>query len=189
MKTVSGRICRAPDGCDVALRDEQFYCRTHFDELLRGLVTNIERFYGRARDIYIGRSHYPEKRLLQHRSKKDLDHLAVLHWAGDRAEIEELETSLIRAFRERLKTLNRIGDSDGRWSGHWYCVYVAWAEKERAGAWPWTRRTPVRHLDYGHRLAPDRRVLVKEPDVLVTTLRRRDVESELEGWRKQSRSA
>jgi hypothetical protein len=189
MGSVNGRICRAPGGCDIALRDDEFYCRPHYDELLGGLVANIDRYYGRARDIYIGRTHHPERRLLQHRVDKDLDHLAVLHWAGDRAETEELETRLIWTYQERRKTLNQTSDSDGRWSGHWYCVYVAWVDKEHAKPWRDEPRHYVRQLDYGHRLAPERRALVKQPDVLVTTLRRRDVEAALDAWRRPSRPA
>ena len=164
------RACRAPEGCNASVGASDFYCRRDFRQLEAGLLGTLDEIYREAADVYIGRTHYPEQRLLYHRRDHDRDHLAVLHWAGDRAEIAHLEVHLIKAAAGRLKGKNVSDTSDGKWAGHWNCLYVAWTWKARAKPLAGARFTDVSSLDLGRRLLPERPKLVKAPDYLRTRL-------------------
>src|SRR4029077_9190230 len=76
---VTFRACRAP-GCKNACVENLYYCGGDFAALLSELTKTIEIIYASAREVYIGRTHYPEQRLFGHRHERSLDHLAVLHW-------------------------------------------------------------------------------------------------------------
>ncbi len=162
------RFCRAR-GCTSEIRDAHFYCGRDWRNLGEQLVTAVENVYPDAARIYLGRTNYPERRLLEHRVKFGLKRLAVLHWAGCKDEIAEVEEWLIASFKGERKLENTSDASEGGWYGHWNCVYVAWRPKEGAARWPGTAFERVSELDLGHRLVPDRS-FQKVPDLLETEL-------------------
>ncbi|MBK8409902.1 MAG: hypothetical protein IPL19_18225 [Sandaracinaceae bacterium] len=149
-----------------------FYCDQHYVRLVSGLEDTLKHIYAAASTVYIGRSHYPEQRLLYHRQDADLgnnDHMAVLHWAGDPEEIMQLEERLIANNHGRLKLKNDSLESKGSVVGKWHCIYVAWRWKKDCDKWPGF--TDVVDLDLGRRLPPSRHhVLGRNPEYLRTTL-------------------
>lgn len=156
----------------VAEHPGDFYCHAHYARLLSGLEETIKHIYGAASTVYIGRSHYPEQRLLYHRKDDRLgnnDHMAVLHWSGDPEEIMQLETRLIANNHGRLKLKNDCLESKGRVVGMWHCVYVVWRWKKDSDKWPGF--SDVDALDLGRRLAPVRHSnLGRNPEYLRTRL-------------------
>lgn len=148
------------------------YCDRHYAMLTSNLEDILEHIYGAAKAVYIGRSHFPEQRLLFHRADDRLgnnDHMAVLHWAGDPEEIMRLEERLLANHHGRLKLKNDSLESRGSIVGKWHCVYVAWRWKKDSHMWPGF--TDVVALDLGRRLAPVRHHLLgRNPEYLRTTL-------------------
>ena len=156
--------CRA-SSCATPLRAGHFYCPPHWDDLLNNLGETIGRINRDARCIYIGRSSDPERRLLQHFVQCDRDHLAVLHWSSDLAEIERLESELIKGASYSRKLENEDAESCGSFWGHWNCVYASWTWKNGAED---LSRTGFRRVDglYHPRLLPDCSTFPKRPDYL-----------------------
>lgn len=135
--------CRATN-CGASLRGVgHFYCPGHWEQLLAALGETIERNF----------------------VEWDRDHLVVLHWSSDRAEIERLESELIRQASYSRKLENEDAESWGRWSGHWNCVYASWTW--RNGSMDLSR-AGFRRVDglYHPRLAPDCSRFPKNPDYL-----------------------
>jgi len=161
--------CRA-GSCAAPLRGTaHFYCPSHWRHLLETLDATICQLYREAREIYVGRSNDPERRLLEHLVEYERDHLAVLHWSSDQAEIEKLETELIELTSRYSKQANLEGASRGSWRGQWNCVYVAWCWKNSSRGLPGLRFRKVDGL-YHPRLVPDCTRFPKEPDFLRATV-------------------
>lgn len=173
------RLCRAPN-CATPISSDHFYCRRDHDALLDGLLRTTERAYKEGALFYVGRTHFPEQRLLQQRVERNLTHLAVLHWAGDQEETAWLEERLMREYHQTPKSRNRSLVSEGYWAGMWNAVYVAWRPKAKASTWRDEAFVPVEYLDFGRRLVPDRSRLLREPDLLMTSLGERQAISALE---------
>ncbi len=156
------RRCRAPS-CSATCRPDaaadsprQFYCKAHWNHLRDHLLAVGDRLYPLARSLYVGRSNYPERRLIEHWHRSGREQLALLYWSGERAEIEFLESWLISHYGQRRKGVNLAHDSGGRWTGLWNCVYLSWTWKNGANPPPDLRGQPVRELDDGRRLVPAR---------------------------------
>ncbi len=92
----------------------------------RRVVQLIHEIATVADAYYIGRTNWPEKRLLGHRAESGRQHLAVLQWASSIPWVRGLEIEMIKMFRGKKGNENVGADSDGGLWGRWNCVYVAW---------------------------------------------------------------
>lgn len=97
----------------------------------------------RSKRMYIGRTNFPERRLLQHRRDKGLNKLFALHWAENAAAIVKVEEELIErhAHLERLE--NAAIDSRGGWGDGPHGVYIAWVWMKNFGMHEVLGLTPV----------------------------------------------
>ena len=152
------RLCRGP-GCGKLLSaaasnrgPRRFYCSTHWNELKAYLLAAVDQIYPEARTLYLGRSNYPERRLLEHRVRRDRPQMAILHWTSDWAEIAFLEEWLIGHYQSARKSVNKVKESAGKWRGPWNCLYLSWAWKNEASRLP---SSDVEFLNDGLRIAPD----------------------------------
>jgi len=80
------------DGCEK--KAVLHYCLKHRDKLFGSIFEVIEKIHRISRITYIGRSHFPELRLLEH-DDKEVDCLSVLHWASCHAEAIYAEEMLM----------------------------------------------------------------------------------------------
>ncbi|MCA9693446.1 MAG: hypothetical protein KC636_27875 [Myxococcales bacterium] len=106
-----------------------------------------------AATVYLGRTHHPERRLLEHRARHGRDHLLVLHWGAAWNEISQLEENIIARFQRLSRLQNESGTSDGRVSSPWNALYVSFSLKHGLCSMPGT--LVVRSLHWRHRLWPD----------------------------------
>lgn len=107
------------------VQDAGFYC----DDCMFKLWARIERDLTELRGwaasgVYVGRSAYPERRLLQHLQKDGRERLSILHWASSLEEAETFETEIHRIVRD-------ISDqhqprTGGRFSRCHHAIYVSW---------------------------------------------------------------
>ena len=106
-------------------------CGKHWDEILGRASKFVEPIVGKARSFYIGRSSFPERRLLEHFRDGGRNHMAVLHWSSSAGETAKLEECLIAEAKGayRGKTANKDRASSGRWEGPWHAVYASWSWK------------------------------------------------------------
>ncbi len=126
----------------------QVYCDVHWKHLDTHLG-ELTAWIGRgAASLYVGRTNYPERRLLTHFADKDHDRFAILHWTAHRYEIEAIEKSLIEVVKTKFskKGKNKSSDSEGKRSGPWNAVYVSWREMAKSPPIP-TLWREVRNLD------------------------------------------
>jgi hypothetical protein len=136
-----------------------------------------------ASALYVGRTSFPERRLLQHYSNADRDHLLVLHWAACWPEVEYFEERLIEAF----SYLNRVGNesltSEGAHSSPWSVLYVSFALKHAIPVVPGS--TAVFELHWRDRLWPDP-AFPSVPTLLRADLELEDAVAELERFKSQT---
>lgn len=124
------------------------YCDRHWADLINQLK-EVTSFIGDgASSVYVGRTNYPERRMLEHLRERNHDRLAVLHWTANRHEMKDVEEALIAHVKKTypLKGDNRDDESSGGKSGPWYAIYVSWREKAKAREIP-VRWRVVTHLD------------------------------------------
>lgn len=175
-------FCRAPN-CSVRMPDvDTYYCEAHFGDFHDALVATVGILAGEGCKFYLGRTNWAERRLLSHRAKLGLNRLAVIHWASDQGEIEEIESYLIDACRELPECLNKTSEPEGKWHGDWYCIYVAWEQGDGAEIPEFANAQDVRVLDAGNRLCPDRSRLPMTPVVFRTALTKKAAREEAEPW-------
>lgn len=161
LAAMTSKLCRVFP-CAAPCFDATSWCQLHWNEFTDRLVSSISDIAkGESQRIYVGRTNYPERRLLEHftrdREHKDekrkypdraRDYLAVLHWSGSWREIDKLERCLIERTR-RPKQMNKDPHSKGDWYGNWCCVYVSWAFQERASSFDQRHHVrEVHHLDW-----------------------------------------
>jgi hypothetical protein len=149
--------CRAQD-LDLLGEDavERVHCNACLAAIVAALARRIDEIDPLARQLYIGRTNYPERRLLEH-YREGRDHLAVLHWSPSWRECAQIEEQLIAEFRARgkVKLENEAEDSSGKWSGPWNCIYLSWeANKKSAGAPRLSAGELVEHLHWAQ-VQPD----------------------------------
>jgi hypothetical protein len=145
-------------------------CAVCLGRIRTGLLGYIDEIDAVAHQLYIGRSNYPERRLLEHFSSPDKirhgetwasevapNRLSVLHWSASWQEVADLEKSLIAEYQRRgkLKLLNADAESWGRWDGAWNCLYVLWAGKRSVKSDTLPRAKTVEHLQWAS-IQPDR---------------------------------
>jgi len=175
--------CRAND-CWREPNRKGFLCGVHDKELDRAISRILDAVAEVSADVYVGRSAYPERRLLEHvrdSGSRPRCNLAVLNWTCDWGETEALEKRVIRAANARftMKGKNRSKDSDGKWRSDWNCVYIAWIPKANGGSltrWP---VVTVTDLDPSRRLVPRRGLYPFQPIRLVTSVEPEQASDEL----------
>jgi hypothetical protein len=107
-----------------------FYCSDHEDAFNDHVFTIADPLAKSSSEFYVGRSSYPERRLLEHLVRFELDRMVILHWAADRRECDTLEEWLIRELEHHSKARNESAISYGRHTSPWNCVYIAFALKK-----------------------------------------------------------
>lgn len=108
-------------------------CRTHLTALSEDIDEVVEADYRMARGVYIGRTCFPERRLLEHTVEKGLTVLRVLYWCDLPQEAKDLESALLERFEGMRKVLNKSTLSDGRMKTNTLnAVYAAWTPKNGA---------------------------------------------------------
>ncbi len=107
-------LCRNPS-CKKKHRGEFFCCdcmaalESYVDDL-------IDEITPESREFYIGRTNYPERRLLEHALFFGRTKLTVLHWAAEWDEIDYLESLFIERHQGR-KSKNQTDEATGKKSG------------------------------------------------------------------------
>jgi len=132
------------------------------------MVTVAKDFKHEAVEFYIGRSSWPERRLIGHRGAKGYDHMCVLHWTSDKEEAVKLEADLIKALHRQLyRTRTAKSGPGGDRIGEWHALYLAWEARDFDSLYSEGSVTDVDSLDYGNRLHPT----CNAPHVTYTLLR------------------
>ena len=122
-------FCRHPECYKVIGPKGWYYCREHESDLDTHLLHVVTPIVKASKTFYIGRTSYPERRLLEHLNKYELDQMVILHWAGDWDESDTLEEWLIEEFKRFSRCLNDSDCSHGKHSSPWNCVYIAYTLK------------------------------------------------------------
>lgn len=138
-------------------------CPECLSSIRRALLGYIDEIDALAHQFYVGRSNFPERRLLEHFSRPEKiqrgetwatevtpNRLSVLHWSASWQEIADLEIAVIAEDQRRgkLKLLNADAESWGRWDGAWNCLYVLWAAKRNVLPDALPPAKPVDHLHW-----------------------------------------
>lgn len=92
-------------GCPTKIEDTHGFCTKHADEIFEDACWQVDDVLGVASKLYLGRTDFPERRLLEHFVSSKRDFLLVLHWTANWAEAKEFEEGLIRAFKQDSKYL------------------------------------------------------------------------------------
>lgn len=79
-----------------------------------------------SKRAYIGRTNFPERRLLQHMASAGRNKLFSVCWCDSDSEAVTVEESLLAEFGDLLKVENAALDSRGRWGEPPHAVYVSW---------------------------------------------------------------
>lgn len=183
MLIYDSETCRYRNCLASVASDHRVHCSVHWEALTKSLWRSVVTIGREAKALYVGRSCYPARRLLEHRQEKGLKNLAVLYWASDWNEIDLVEEEIIRRSCEKWdgKLHNISSDSAGRHSGAWNALYVAWSRK-RGG-----KRIPSEHivgaLHHSERLWPFEESS-KAPPVVLSTSVSKDQALQLLGARR-----
>lgn len=143
--------------CDSKASDDFMRCIACSGRIKKDALAIVQGIRRQADAVYVGRSNYPERRLLEHFTGRSVskklrgaavlrDRLTVLHWTGSWREAAMVEEYLIRqspAATGLPDLLNSDAESWGSFSGPWNCVYVSWAA---GAAHNVPSATPVQHL-------------------------------------------
>ena len=86
----------------------------------------IDAVLGKAKRAYIGRSNFPERRLLEHMAESKRNKLLSVYWANSKEEAKAAEEALIKKYGNRLKLENKAPDARGRWGLPPHAVYISW---------------------------------------------------------------
>jgi len=80
-----------------------------------------------AQGVYVGRSAYPERRLLEHLMKDKRDRLSILHWASSLEEAEAFEIKIHKIVEDISdQTQPRAG---GRFARCHHAIYISWTAR------------------------------------------------------------
>lgn len=93
---------------------------------LRAACAHVDEVLKLAGRAYVGRTNFPERRLLEHMAGAGRNKLFAVHWTDDRDEVAEMETSLIGRYQHLYKVENEALDARGRFGVPPYAVYVSW---------------------------------------------------------------
>jgi len=114
------RNCGTPvHGVDV------FYCRTCWPPLWDRIERDLTRIIEvSASTPYVGRTAFPERRLLQHLSESGRERLSIVHWADSLEEAEDFE----QRISQRVRPRSDDGGRSGRFSRGHHAVYLSWRQ-------------------------------------------------------------
>lgn len=143
-------LCRNPS-CKKKHRGE-FFCRDCMATLESYVDDLINEIKPESREFYIGRTNYPERRLLEHALFFGRTKLTVLHWAAEWDEIDYLESLFIEKHQGR-KSKNQTDEATGKKSGSFNALYISWEKKAKATLENWILE-PVTDLEPANRMWP-----------------------------------
>jgi hypothetical protein len=177
-------------GCLLSSEDVHGFCTAHMDEIFQAAARQVDDTLEVASKIYFGRSAFPERRLVEHVSNgTERDHLLILHWAANWAEIEELEEALIDSFTKQFKIKrveNESDKSDGAFSGAWNALYVSFCLKNAFSCIPGA--TVIESLHRRNRLWPNP-VIPNAPVLLRCEFTQEEAKAELDRFSLASTSS
>ncbi|HEU4578246.1 MAG TPA: GIY-YIG nuclease family protein [Polyangiaceae bacterium] len=104
---------------------DAFYCESCGPKLRARLERDVGQLRSMAADgVYVGRTAFPERRLLEHLRKDHRDRLSILHWAASLEEAEAFE----RQIHDFVKDLSRQEQprAGGRFSRCHHAIYLSW---------------------------------------------------------------
>jgi hypothetical protein len=107
---------------------DYYYCGSCDPKLWARIERDIRVLRSMAAEgVYVGRSAFPERRLLEHLEKKGLDRLSVLHWAGSLEEAESFE----RRIHGEVKDLTNQEPprAEGQFARCHHAIYLSWTAK------------------------------------------------------------
>lgn len=102
-----------------------YYCESCRALLWKRIERDVSEVGGRAaQGVYVGRTAYPERRLLEHLQKDGRDRLSILHWAASLEEAEDFERWILRLVKDRSDQ----GDprAGGRFARCHHAIYLSW---------------------------------------------------------------
>ncbi len=171
-------------GCVDNAGQSQMFCKHHDDDVFSRAYAAIRDVLSVGSAIYIGRTGFPERRLLEH-ALAERDHLLLLHWAASWPEAEEFETRLIESCSHLNRIENETTESAGRFTSPWNAIYVSFRLKHRVHALPGTQE--VTRLHWRLRTWPTQTLPC--PVVLLRTpLDHESSAAELERWQSTHHS-
>lgn len=160
------------------------FCEHHDDEVFTRTRAALRDVLHVASELYIGRTGHPERRLLEHRSDADRDHLLLLHWGASWDEIELFESQLISSCDHLARVQNITPESAGRYSSPWNVVYASFKLKRGVKGVPGAH--DVDRLHWRLRVWPT--PMVPCPMVLLrTALSSHAAQAEVDRWKALSR--
>jgi hypothetical protein len=120
-----GQTCRT---CAKATHDrEVFYCGTCSPTLWGRIEKEVGQIIAAtARKPYVGRTAFPERRLLQHLVERQRDRLSILHWADSLEEAETFERGIFELVRQGAETDQKEPRMQGKFSRGHHAIYVSW---------------------------------------------------------------
>jgi hypothetical protein len=112
-----------------------------------------------AHEIYVGRTAFPERRLLQHLDSDGRDWLSILHWADSLEDAETMEQWVLERVRNSPKLAQQQLRRGGKFSRSFHAIYVSWTRdvlrqepdgpQFRVAELPGDRRWPSRAAEFG----------------------------------------
>lgn len=141
------------------------FCKVHGQEIAETMARRVEDALDVASTLYLGRTGFPERRLLEHQAAHGRDHLVVIHWAASWPEAEHFEELIIDRFRKFTRLQNIDDASSGRHGSPWNALYLSFALKQSVARLP--AALDVSDLHWRHRLWPNPQT--PAPPVLIRT--------------------
>jgi hypothetical protein len=105
-----------------------YYCESCRPPLWGRIERDVRELGGRAaQGVYVGRTAYPERRLLEHLQKDGRDRLSILHWAASLEEAEDFERWILGL----VKDLSNQGQprAGGRFARCHHAIYLSWTPR------------------------------------------------------------
>jgi hypothetical protein len=131
-RRAEGRYCRECSGRFEGT-DNCFYCESCEPKLRGRLERDVGEIRGKAaKGVYVGRTAFPERRLLEHLQKDRRERLSILHWAGSLEEAEAFEIKI----HDLVKDLSHQEQprAGGRFSRCHHAVYLSWSPRSTSSA-------------------------------------------------------
>lgn len=166
-------------GCRLQADEVGMFCEAHTAELIGVAGERMEDVLAIASTVYLGRTGFPERRLLEHQRDHGRDHLMVMHWAASWPEAEVFESAIINRFDHLARLQNATKESVGRHGSPWNAVYVSFGLKRGVQGLP--SAMDVAELHWRMRVWPDPMIPAK-PVLLRTRLTSAAAGLVLEAW-------
>jgi hypothetical protein len=95
----------------------------------------IDEVLGLSRELYVGRTCFPERRLLEHFHNTGRPYLGIIEWVCGKNEAKVKELELITKIGLRTVKIKNDPDDDesrGKISSHWNCIFISFSLKNSA---------------------------------------------------------